>query len=191
MKSPLENMPPLEQGETPWTAAEMQVREAMLAAEVAAPADLESKVMKALDATSAESVGGAAVKWVAAALVGSALVWAALGGEPEAPVVVSPQQEVPVVVQPASPVTALEEDQTQAEVVMPPSHGAELQKEVPVVSPESDVAMESPARMGPMEAMSGRAASMLEASSEGQLDLQHDSAQPRLERRPATLEVKQ
>lgn len=191
MKSPLENMPPLEHGETPWTSAEMQVQDAMLAAEVDAPADLESKVMEALDSTPSASFGGAAVKWVAAALVGSALVWATLGGEPEAPAVVSPQQEVPVAVQSASPVKAPEEEPTQAEAVMPASAEAKEQMEVPVLAPESSAAVEAPTRMEPMEVMSGRAASPVEGASEGQSDLKQDSAQPRLERRPASLEVKQ
>jgi hypothetical protein len=191
MNRNMDNMPPLEQGETPWTSAEMQVREAMLASEVDAPAELELKVMEALDATPSAGVSGGALKWVAAALVGSALVWATLGGEPDAVQDVAPAQEVPVSTLPKVPAVVGDDVDPQTETagtVVETSEAPAVEQDVTL---NTEQAQGAPARMEPMEAMSGRSASPLGSVSEGQLDLQQDSAQPKLERRPATLEVKQ
>lgn len=191
MNRNMDNMPPLEQGETPWTSAEVQVREALLASEADAPADLESKVMEALDAAPSAGAAGGALKWVAAALVGSALVWATLGGEPDAVQVVSPEREVPVVAMPEVPAVVGEEVAPQAEAEVPVMESSEAPALERDETLETEQAQEAPTRMEPMEAMNGRSASPLGSASEGQLDLQQDSAQPKLERRPATLEVKQ
>ena len=191
MNRNMDNMPPLEQGETPWTTAEVQVREALLASEADAPADLESKVMEALDPTPSAVTSGGALKWVAAALVGSALVWATLGGEPDAVQVASPNEEAPASTVQEAPTSVLEVVEPQADSKEPVIAASEAPAVEQDVAMDSDEELGAPTRMEPMEAMNGRSASPLGSASEGQLDLQQDSAQPKLERRPATLEVKQ
>lgn len=191
MNRNMDNIPPLEQGETPWTSAEVQVREAMLASEVDAPADLESKVMEALDATPQAAASGGAVKWLAAALVSSALVWASLGGKPDPAEVASPVQEIPASISGEASEVVGQEIGSQVGETDAVVNDVEALADQPDVTLESEEAQEAPARMEPMEAMNGRSASPLGTASEGQLDLQIDSAQPKLERRPATLEVKQ
>ena len=191
MNRNMDNMPPLEQGETPWTSAEVQVREALLASEVDAPADLESKVMEALDPTPSAVMSGGALKWVAAALVGSALVWATLGGEPDSVQVASPNEEAPASTVQEAPTSVLEVVEPQADSKEPVIEASEAPAVEQDVAMDSDEELGAPTRMEPMEAMNGRSASPLGSASEGQLDLQQDSAQPKLERRPATLEVKQ
>ncbi|MDA0940125.1 MAG: hypothetical protein O2990_03905 [Bacteroidetes bacterium] len=193
MNRNMDNMPPLEQGETPWTSAEVQVREALLASEADAPADLEVKVMEALDATPSAVTSGGALKWVAAALVGSALVWATFGSEPEAAQTDSLQEEVPASILEEAPTVVLEGAEPQVEVkgaVIEASAAQAVEVEQDVTL-KTEQAQEAPTRMEHMEAMSGHSASPLGSASEGQRNLQQDSAKPKLERRPAILEVKQ
>jgi hypothetical protein len=195
MKSTLEHMPPLDRTETPWTEAEMRIREALLAAETEAPADLEARVMEALDAT--PGVGHSSGRWVwgAALLTGAAMVGAMLLSDTDQ-ATMQPQ----AVSEPLESVAASSSAEAVEATPMKEASQNDLENqevtavtEMPVSVQKSNDQAEvaQPLRMEQLEALGGREASEVSRLDVNPAGLQTDADKPRLERRPATLEVKQ
>lgn len=195
MKPSLEHMPPLDRTETPWSEAEVRIREVMLAAEMEAPAGLEARVMEALDAT--PGAGNSSGRWVwgAALLTGAAMVGAMLLSDTDQATM--PRQAV------SEPFESVAASSPAEAVEVPPVEEAsqndlEIQDvtavpEMPVSAQTSNEQAEvaPPVRMEQLEALGGREASEVSRLDVNPVGLQTDADKPRLERRPATLEVKQ
>lgn len=195
MKPSLEHMPPLDRTETPWSEAEVRIREVMLAAEMEAPAGLEARVMEALDAT--PGAGNSSGRWVwgAALLTGAAMVGAMLLSDTDQATM--PRQAV------SEPFESVAASSPAEAVEVPPVEEAsqndlEIQDvtavpEMPVSAQTSNEQAEvaPPVRMEQLEALGGREASEVSRLVVNPVGLQTDADKPRLERRPATLEVKQ
>jgi hypothetical protein len=191
------NLPPLEPQEAPWNDVEIHVRETLLQAEAAPPAGLEAGVFASLDGAGKNGVAQGEASWKAwawgAALVSVSVLalttWEASrtegdnapSGEPTAtqPVWVSEPHQEPstseanVGAEPES--TAVQVDQTPAAVEANSEDTDEVF--IPVER---------------MEALGERGIQGLEGAQVApELRLQQGEFETILERRPATLEVKQ
>lgn len=173
----------------------MRIREVMLAAEMEAPAGLEARVMEALDAT--PGAGNSSGRWVwgAALLTGAAMVGAMLLSDTDQatmqPQALSEPVESVAASSPAEPVEVPpveEASQNDLEI-----QDVTAVPEMPVSGQTSNEQAEvaPPVRMEQLEALGGREASEVSLLDVNPAGLQTDADKPRLERRPATLEVKQ
>lgn len=192
MKPTLDHMPSLDHGESPWTETEQHVREALRAAEVPPPSDLESKVMKSLDAAPTAAWKPSLWMWGAAGILVGGLAVSML--KPES----SPQPEtaadsvIEVVQNQTSTVDSPQEGESEGQLEWRGEEEAAASEALE--SPQDPfpaTSNEAPPRLQPMETMGERAVPVLESSSQGLPKLEQEAAKSRLERRPATLEVKQ
>lgn len=189
------NLPPLEPHDAPWNDVEIHVRETLLQAEAVPPADLEAGVFASLD----EAVQGASIsggsKWMSWA-VGAGLVGAAVltlvtleqtwQTEAAAPAAQPSQPQPALVVEPAPDGAATEVRIETSEEISTATVAEETSKE----QEHAQDAVAQP--MERMEVLGERGVEGLEGTQiSPELKLQHGEKTPILERRPATLEVKQ
>lgn len=198
MNSNSSNLPPLGRDEAPWTDAEVQVREVLLNADATPPAQLEGEIMSKLDALDRSS--SAARTWLIRAGLGAvaaglvAAIWLMETSTDTEALDLSPNME-------QMPVEAVE-DEPAANMVnsVAVDHG---HAEASGDSPEAELMQEtlldtgtSPSNPSPlsverMEVIGGVQVVEIEQASEPEQGIQTEGAKPVLERRPATLKVKQ
>lgn len=189
------NLPPLEPQEAPWNDVEIHVRETLLQAEAVPPAGLEAGVFASLDeaAQGAETEGGSTWKpWaLGAGLVGAAaltmITWDQ-ARHPEAAVpTVQPKQPQPALVEEPAQQSAAAEVRLDMSAEDSPAPAAEE------TSKELENPLDAVAQpMERMEVLGEREVQGLEGTQVlPELKLQQGESSPILERRPATLEVKQ
>ena len=187
-------VPHLEPGDAPWTDAELQLREKLLADESVPPATLEADIWEAMDRPSAPVPNG---RFVALAVAGglAALAWlwpadvSETVGAKQAPTI----QEATNVGEKVAP-GILDEATIDDEALAPLLEAA----------PEdvaNDVARSAPSEMPAgngtqhdegMTSIQGLGVSELKGGNEGErFPLKQDSTPVQQERREATLEVKQ
>ena len=193
MKSHLDHMPPLESGDAPWTEAEVRVREAMLSSEVDVPEGLEASVMASLDSPVSGTATRLSWTWGAAILVCGVLVWVNWGSlEPE---VERGESRTPTMEAESTPMGESTETSVEYPVAKDDSETTVVSdvevKSASAHSSSEEEMTSQPAPAPPLESMDGRAATQLETNAPTSSDLRQPGAAPRLERRPATLEVKQ
>jgi hypothetical protein len=188
------NQPPLEPQEAPWNDVEIHVRETLLQAEAVPPAGLEAGVFASLDeaAQGTETEGGSAWKpWaLGAGLVGAAaltlITWDQARPEAAVPAVQPKQPQPALVEQPAQQSAAAEVriDMSAEDSPAPATEETAKEQENPLD------AVAQP--MERMEVLGERGVQGLEGTQiSPELKLQQGESAPILERRPATLEVKQ
>lgn len=192
MKPTLDHMPSLDHGESPWTETEQHVREVLRAAEVTPPSDLESKVMKSLDAAPTAAWKPSLWMWGAAGTVVCGLVWAVI-----LPTVIpEPAPEVDsvieVVPEQATHPVSLQADERELQLEWKGEGESTVSESLETLQiPDQSTSNDAPPRLQPMETMDELEVPALGQASQGQPSLEQEAAKPRLERRPATLEVKQ
>ena len=189
------NQPPLEPQEAPWNDVEIHVRETLLQAEAVPPAGLEAGVFASLDeaAQGTETEGGSAWKpWaLGAGLVGAAaltlITWDQARHPEAAEPTVQPKQPQPALVEEPAQQSAAAEVRLDMSAEDSPAPAAEE------TSKEQENPLDAVAQpMERMEVLGEREVQGLEGTQVlPELKLQQGESSPILERRPATLEVKQ
>jgi len=188
------NLPPLEPQEAPWNDVEIHVRETLLRAETVPPAGLEVGVFASLDEAAkvtATEAGSAWKPWaLGAGLVGAAalmlITWDQERPEAAVPAVQPKQPQPALVEEPAQQSTAAEVRLDMSAEDSPAPVTEEMAKEQE--NPLDAVAQP----MERMEVLGERGVQGLEGTQiSPELKLQQGESAPILERRPATLEVKQ
>lgn len=188
------HVPHLEPGDAPWTDAELQLREKLLADESVPPASLEADIWSAMDRPSAPVSSGRFVALaVAGGLAALAWFWPADVSETvdakQAPTI----QEATHVGEKVAP-GILEEATIDDEALAPLLEAApeDVANDVARSAPSEKPAGNGTQHDEGMTSIQGLGVSELKGGNEGErFPLKQDSTPVQQERREATLEVKQ
>ena len=188
------HVPHLEPGDAPWTDAELQLREKLLADESVPPASLEADIWEAMDRPSAPVSSGRVVALaVASGLAALAWFWPADVSETldakQAPTVQEAKHSGEKVASGVQEEATID-DETLAPLLENPP--AEVVSDVARSAASEMTAGNGAPHEEGMTSIQGLGVSELEGGNEGErFPLEQDSTPVQRERREATLEVKQ